>query len=98
VLEDGPGTTWADAMSSYLPENEDEHTVIFFDMMNTTADYIIQQKVLDVPGVAVVMNVTTLEEPLQSCRDKVRQYLHECDKVLRHSTKLGGYVDPHYEF
>jgi hypothetical protein len=71
VLEDGPGTNWADAMFSYLPDNEDEHTVMFFDMMNTTADYIIQQQVLDVPGVAVVMNVTTLEEPLQSCRDKV---------------------------
>ena len=86
VLEDGPRDDWGDALRK-LCGNEGEH-VRTFDLLKTPACNIINE--LDQLNILVVLHATALRPPLSSCRDLARTYLHEADKILRHTAKLGG--------
>ena len=42
------------------------------------------------PGTLVCLAATQLKGELQECRPEARRFLHEADKVLQHTLKLGG--------
>ena len=97
VLEDGPDTKWGDALRGMLhttnKNGEPKELLDSYDMSTRTAEEVIT--VLDTPGTAVIMHAGALTGPLHGCRDSVRRYLFECDKVIRHVAKMGGFINPH---
>ena len=87
MLEDGPQDEWGDALRKQSQNTTSEH-VRTFNLLKMPACKIITE--LDQPNVLVVLHATALQPPLGTCRDQVRTYLHEADKILRHTAKLGG--------
>ena len=89
-LEDGPSTAWQDALVDLKRKLKITTNVSIrsYNMVKMTADAVIYE--LDSPGTVAVLHAAALEVPIAGCRPLVKHYLHECDNLLQHVSKMGG--------
>ena len=85
VLTDGPSKLWFDYIKSHIEWPE---IVQVYDLLSIEASEVVKQDIC--PGTLVILAPTQQKGELQECRAEARRFLHEADKILQYTFKLGG--------